>query len=91
MFVLIAFELVSHPEQRPENGGAIVAITHRLRSAMSTAQSDTGLVAVDEFNARRFERAPNSSQIIDRRDPPAFFKVADSALAQVGSSSQYRL
>jgi hypothetical protein len=24
-FVLIAFELVSHPEQRTENGGAIIA------------------------------------------------------------------
>jgi hypothetical protein len=67
------------------------AIAQRLRPTPSTAQSDTGLVAIDEFNARRFKRAPNSSQIIDRRDPPAFFKVADSALAQVRPSSQFRL
>jgi hypothetical protein len=49
------------------------------------------MIAVDELNARRFKRAPDSSQIIDRRDPPAFFKVTDSALAQVGPSSQFRL
>jgi hypothetical protein len=70
---------------------ALALDTRRLRPALSTAQSDTGLVAVDEFNARRFERAPDGSQIIDRRDPPAFFKVTDSALAQVGPSSQFRL
>jgi hypothetical protein len=54
----------------------------RLRMS-STRQSDPGLVTVDKLDPGGLQCASNRSQIVDRGDPSAFFKVANGALAQI--------
>jgi hypothetical protein len=68
---------------RPEAEGLAVAPRKRLPQLSSPRQSDPGLVTINKFNAGSLERATNSSQIVDRRNPSALFKVADGALAQI--------
>jgi hypothetical protein len=56
-----------------------------------TRQADAGSVAINELDASRLARATNGSQVVDRRNPAAFLKVADRALAQVRPDSQFGL
>lgn len=65
--------------------------SHHARSYLSARQSNSGLVTVDELNARSFQGASNGRQVVDRRNPAALFEIANSALAQIGSSSQFSL